>query len=128
MKIENYPVDAQGRHVLPCVSLKPENMEEWMKGFMLSYGLTEVPSTQAKLVDWTDEHLLVEVGSKKKKLTYNPEDVQLCVFQFDHNVVFSNSVQPTKNSEVSNDVVAPETPKQSKTKATYQPKHKIEWN
>lgn len=89
--ISKFPVDRKGKHILPCVALLPENMEEWMKGMRVTVGLFDpaTSTTQGVIVSWTDDKLCIELGGKKKQFDYNPLDIQLCVFQFDMGVVFN---------------------------------------
>lgn len=103
---KKHPVNSRGMTVIPCMALTPENTEDWMLGLTVTIGLQEVgtPTSQGKLVGYDDSHLWVLVGTKKKKLPYNPEDIQLCVYQFESKILFSNeniiAVPPDDKKEV----------------------------
>ena len=91
--ISKFPVDKKGYHVLPCVSLTSENMQEWMKGMRVSIGLGEpgMISSQGSIVDWDDDKITIEIGGHTKKYPYDPKDIQLCVYQFDMGVTFNGT-------------------------------------
>lgn len=117
MDISKYPINERNYTVIPCISLVPENMSDDLIGFSVTIGLSEVgvPTSSGVIKKWDEDHIWITVGSKTKKMKYDPEDIQLQVYQFDKRIMFSNEVvlPKKKHKEEKPDAKSPETAPES---------------
>lgn len=104
MDVSKYPVNERNYTVIPCISLVPENMSDDLVGFHVTIGLAEVgvPTSAGVIKKWDEEHLWISVGAKTKKFKYDPEDIQLQVYQFEKRIMFSNEVVVPKKQHTAN--------------------------
>lgn len=91
---KKYPINSRGMTVIPCFTVIPENMENWMIGLNLTIGLAEpgTISQPAKLEGFDDTHLYLRVSGKRTKVPYDPEDIHVAVYQFEYKILFSNEM------------------------------------
>ena len=122
MDVSKYPVNERGYTVIPCIALTPENMSNDLVGFQVTIGLKEAGqgTSTGTIKGYTDDHLKIEVGSKIKKLPYDPEDIELCVYQFSKRILFSNETVILKKPQEPQEETSPATkgvaaPKAKKT-------------
>lgn len=96
MDLTKYPINERGFTVIPCIALTQENMTDDLIGFTVTIGLSEVgvPTSAGVIEGYTETHLKIRVGSKVKKYEYQPENIELQVYQFSKRIMFSNT-RPT---------------------------------
>lgn len=118
---KKYPMNSRGMTVIPCMSLTPDNIQDWMIGLRVSVGLNEpgVTTDQGTLEGYDDASMWVRIGQKRKKLAYDPADIQLCVYQFDNKILFSNetAVRRENKKELSEEPIDKQPPKIDTAKA-----------
>lgn len=122
---KKYPMNARGFTVIPTMVLSPDTMEDWMIGLRVTIGLAEEGATstdQGYIVKYDEKSIHIKVGSKTKKLEYHPENLVLCVYQFDERILFSNEVvvrkEAVKEAAESTPSTKAEVPSPTKPKPT----------
>lgn len=91
--LKKFPINTRGYTVIPCILLTRENMHESMIGLKVTIGLETFDygvTDAGEIVGFDEEKLHIKVGAKIKKFEYDPQMVELQVYQFDKRILFSN--------------------------------------
>lgn len=85
--------------------LTSENMTDELIGYRVTMGLRDIDkaTTQGTIVKYDDKHLHVNVGNKTVKVTYQPQNVVLCVYQFEKEVQFVSEHEFNRLEEEANE-------------------------
>jgi hypothetical protein len=105
--------------------LTPENMSDDLIGYRVTMGLRDIDkaTTQGNIVKYDDKHLYISVGAKTIKSTYQPQNVVLCVYQFEKEVQFVSEHEFNRLEKEANEQEREKTnSKPKKKKSSSKPK------